>query len=155
MKRGEGGARWGISSQGRWESGRAPPTHGRLAERVGWAGREAEAQLGEGERPIGEGKRKWAAAGPKTGAGPNSSNKTFLNFYLEFEYLATLEICTRKFRRNFDMGIFPKIFWAFLWFLEMKTNGMWVKAFPHGFKINPRKGWGIKWWRCYWWKKET
>jgi hypothetical protein len=65
---------------------------------------------GEGERPVGEGKRKWAAAGPKIEAGPISSNKTILNFYLEFEFLATLEICTWRFRRNFDMGIFPKFF---------------------------------------------
>jgi hypothetical protein len=49
-------------------------------EMASWAGRAAEAQWGEGERPVGEGKRKWAAAGPKTGAGPNSSNKTVLNF---------------------------------------------------------------------------
>jgi hypothetical protein len=70
----------------------------------------AKAQWGEGERPIGEGNRKWATAGPKTGAGSNSSNKIFLNFDLEFEFLATLEICTRRFRRNFDMRIFPKIF---------------------------------------------
>jgi hypothetical protein len=65
------------------------------AERAGCAAREAEARWGEGERPVGEGKRKWAMAGPKIGAGPNSSSKTFLNFYLEFEFLATLEICTR------------------------------------------------------------
>jgi hypothetical protein len=50
------------------------------AERASWASRVAEAQWGEGERPVGEGKRKWAAAGPKTGAGPNSSNKTVLKF---------------------------------------------------------------------------
>jgi hypothetical protein len=80
------------------------------AERAGWASREGEAEWGEGEQPVGEGKRKWAAAGPKTGAGPNSSNKTFLNFYLKFEFLVTLEICTRRFKRNFDMGIFPKFF---------------------------------------------
>jgi hypothetical protein len=36
--------------------------------------------VGRGRAPIGEGKRKWAAAGPKTGARSNSSNKTFLNF---------------------------------------------------------------------------
>jgi hypothetical protein len=82
----------------------------RWAKRVGWAGREAEAQWGEGEWSVEEGKRKWAATGPKTGAGSNSSNKTFLNFYLEFKFLANLEICTRRFRRNFDMGIFPKFF---------------------------------------------
>jgi hypothetical protein len=80
---------------------------GRRLCAAGWAGREAKAQWGEGEWPVGEGKRKWAAAGPKTGAGPNSSNKTISNFYLKFEFLATLEICTRRFRRNFDMGIFP------------------------------------------------
>jgi hypothetical protein len=49
-------------------------------------------------------------AGPKIGAGPNSSNKDFLNFYLEFIFLATLEICTGRFRKNFDMGIFPQFF---------------------------------------------
>jgi hypothetical protein len=61
-----------------------------------------EAQWGEGERLVGEGKRKWATTGPKTGAGSNSSNKTVLNFYLEFDFLANLEICTRRFRRNFS-----------------------------------------------------
>jgi hypothetical protein len=75
---------------------------------VGWAGQEAEDQWGEGERPVGDEKRKWAAASLKTGAGPNSSNKTFLNFYLEFEFLATLEICTRIFRRNLTWEFFLK-----------------------------------------------
>jgi hypothetical protein len=79
---------------------------GRRRRAAGWADREAKAQWGEGEWPVGEGKRMWAAAGPKTGAGPNSSNKTFSNFYMKFEFLATLEICTRRFRRNFDMGFF-------------------------------------------------
>jgi hypothetical protein len=80
------------------------------AESADWADREAEAQWGEGEWPDGEGKKKWATTGLKIGAGPNSSNKTFLNCYLEFKFLATLEICTRIFRINFDMGIFPKFF---------------------------------------------
>jgi hypothetical protein len=52
----------------------------------------------------------WAVAGLKTGARPNSSNKTFSKFYLKFKFLATLEICTRRFRRNFDLGFFPKFF---------------------------------------------
>jgi hypothetical protein len=60
----------------------------------GWSGRKEE---------VGRG---WA----ETGAGPISSNKTLSNFYLEFDFLATLEICTRRFRRNFGMGIFPKFF---------------------------------------------
>jgi hypothetical protein len=92
--------------------GRAPPKGDRLGREGRLGRREAEAQWGEGERPVGEGKRKWAAAGSKTGAGPNSSNKIFLNFYLEFEFLATLEICRRRFRRNFDIRIFPKFFEA-------------------------------------------
>jgi hypothetical protein len=54
-------------------------TDARPAGLRGWAG-PTEVEWGEGERPIGEGKRKWAAAGPKTGARSNSSNKTFLNF---------------------------------------------------------------------------
>jgi hypothetical protein len=29
---------------------------------------------------------------------------------LELDFWQTLEICTRRFRRNFDMGIFPRIF---------------------------------------------
>jgi hypothetical protein len=70
----------------------------------------AEAQWGEGERPVGEVKRKWATGGPKTEAGPNSTNKTFSIFYLKFKFLATLEICTRRFRWNFDIRIFPKFF---------------------------------------------
>jgi hypothetical protein len=58
--------------------------HDRLAaswaERVGEAGREAESQWGEGQRASWGKKRKWAMAWPKTGAGPNSRNKTFSNF---------------------------------------------------------------------------
>jgi hypothetical protein len=38
---------------------------GATGARAGWAGREAEAQWGEGERPVGKKKKEWAAAGPK------------------------------------------------------------------------------------------
>jgi hypothetical protein len=34
----------------------------------------------------------------------------FLNKNLIFEYIKALEICRRRFRRNFDMRIFPKFF---------------------------------------------
>jgi hypothetical protein len=50
------------------------------------AGSRGRAGPTEWSRPSGEresdwlGKKTWAAAGLKTGAGPNSSNKTFLNF---------------------------------------------------------------------------
>jgi hypothetical protein len=35
---------------------------------------------------------------------------SFLNKNLIFEYTKALEICRRRFKRNFDMRIFPKIF---------------------------------------------
>jgi hypothetical protein len=86
---------------------------------VSWAGREAEAQWGEGERPV-EKKTSGTrlgrlAAGP---IGPKVKENSFLNKNLIFEYTKALEFCRRRFRRNFDMSIFPKIFWAFLGFLE-------------------------------------
>jgi hypothetical protein len=42
--------------------------------------RPAERSRPSGERGSGRLGEKWAVAGPKTGAGPNSSNKTFSNF---------------------------------------------------------------------------
>jgi hypothetical protein len=85
---------------------------------VGWADREAEAQWGEGGgRPV-EKKKKWAMAGLKgrmgrlaTGPmGPKVRKSSFLNNNLIFEYTKALEICRRRFSRNFDMRIFSKIF---------------------------------------------
>jgi hypothetical protein len=62
------------------------------------------------------------AAGP---IGPKVKENSFLNKNLNFKYTKALEICRRRFRRNFDMRTFPKIFWGFLeFFLEMKMNGM-------------------------------
>jgi hypothetical protein len=37
---------------------------------------------------------------------------------LDLEFGKALEICTRRFRRNLDMGIFPKMFYAPQGFLE-------------------------------------
>jgi hypothetical protein len=47
------------------------------------------------------------AAGP---IGPKVRRNYFLNNNLIFEYTKALEICRRRFKRNFDMRIFPKIF---------------------------------------------
>jgi hypothetical protein len=57
---------------------RAPPTQGHL-------GREGRLGQPRGQGPVGRGrasqpKANAQAAGPKTGAGPNSRNKTFSNF---------------------------------------------------------------------------
>jgi hypothetical protein len=47
----------------------------------------------------------WLAAGP---IGPKVKENSFPNKNLIFEYTNALEICRRRFRRNFDMRIFPK-----------------------------------------------
>jgi hypothetical protein len=36
--------------------------------------------------------------------------KNLLNKKLDFKYKKALEICRRRFMRNFDLRIFPKIF---------------------------------------------
>jgi hypothetical protein len=76
---------------------------------AGWASREAEAQWGGGEEASWGG-MEVAAAGPKTGVGPKFKKKIHSNFIWNLDFWQTLEICTRRFRRNFDKEIFPKIF---------------------------------------------
>jgi hypothetical protein len=73
-------------------------------------------RAGPTERPRPSGERENGRMGKEKGSGPRLGRKPelgpihvikpFLNIYLEFEYLATLEICTRRYRRNFDMGFF-------------------------------------------------
>jgi hypothetical protein len=43
-------------------------------------------------------------------ARPKVKKNSFPNKNLIFDYSKALEICRRRFRRNFDMGIFPKFF---------------------------------------------
>jgi hypothetical protein len=77
------------------------------AERASLAGREAEAQWGEGEQPV-----EKKTSGPRLGRlaagpiGPKVKENYFPNKNLIFEYTKVLEICRRRFRRNFDMSIF-------------------------------------------------
>jgi hypothetical protein len=73
------------------------PSFGAEGGRRGWVGR------------VGQKKAKWAGwlAGP---AGQNLKRISFSNKNWIIEYTKALEICTRRFRRNFDMGIFPKFF---------------------------------------------
>jgi hypothetical protein len=62
-----------------------------------------------GRGPVGRGgkigrlekKEEWAATGPKA-----EENYFRIKFGF-FEYTKALEICPRRFRRNFDMRIFP------------------------------------------------
>jgi hypothetical protein len=47
-----------------------------------------------------------ASTGEAGPGGPNSEEKFFLNKNWIFEFTKALEICRRRFRRNFDMRIF-------------------------------------------------
>jgi hypothetical protein len=66
-------------------------------------------QCGEGgRRPRGlKGQTGQLAAGR---LGQKLMENSFGNKNCIFEYTKTLEICRRRFGRNFDMGIFPKFF---------------------------------------------
>jgi hypothetical protein len=86
---------------------------GTTGVRAGWASREAEAQWEEGERPVGKKKKEkrmgrgWA----ERLDGPEVTGKILFRIKFDFfEYTKALEICARRFRRNFDMRIFPKFF---------------------------------------------
>jgi hypothetical protein len=69
--------------------------------RAGWAGRDGFGLRGWRGRWAG-----WAIgrAGRKVGQA-ESKEKEFLNNWI-FEFTKALEICRRRFRRNFDMRIF-------------------------------------------------
>jgi hypothetical protein len=57
---------------------------------------------------IGQGGRRWAAAGLENKGGSRAEIKK-KNFQIKiwiFEFTKALEICRRRFRRNFDMRIF-------------------------------------------------
>jgi hypothetical protein len=47
------------------------------------------------------------AVGP---TGLEAERSSFWNKNKIFEFTKTLENCTRRFRMNFDVGIFPKLF---------------------------------------------
>jgi hypothetical protein len=86
---------------------------------VGWPGRpKAETQWRVVAVAQWEGKGEWADRGGRRG-GPRLGRiwsrariqkEILFEFQLILEFDRTLEKYTRKFRRNFDMGIFPKIF---------------------------------------------
>jgi hypothetical protein len=86
--------------------GRRRPVAG-WAVMVGWAGQEAEPQWGGEGKSAGWKKRNGPRLGRKAGWG-ESGGELFLNKIWILEYKKALEICTRRFRRNFDMRIFPK-----------------------------------------------
>jgi hypothetical protein len=77
--------------------------------RVGWDGPSACAACGrKGRWLVGlRGRAGRLAAGPIT---PKAKENSFLNKNWIFEFTKALEICRKRFRRNFCMRIFPKFF---------------------------------------------
>jgi hypothetical protein len=85
---------------------------------AGWADQRPRPRGGWRRRPNGRGKgsgtvgvegevgRGWA----ESIARPEFKKKIPFEFQLILEFDRTLENCTRRFRRNFDIEIFPKIF---------------------------------------------
>jgi hypothetical protein len=53
---------------------------------------------------------KRASTGKAGPGGPKSKENSFPNKNCIFEYTKALDICTRRFRRKFDMRTFLKIF---------------------------------------------
>jgi hypothetical protein len=98
----------GVGSSGRFGSGRGRGA--RVAKRRGlvvvrW--RWPKWREGRVGRPGW--KERWAAA--RLNPEPSQNSKEILfEFQLILEFGRTLEICTRRFRKKFDMRIFPKVF---------------------------------------------
>jgi hypothetical protein len=71
-------------------------------------GRQGWLRPARGEGPAGPAgpKAEWAVRL----AGPKAKKRIFELKIGFFEFTKTLEICPRRFRRNFDMRIFPKFF---------------------------------------------
>jgi hypothetical protein len=59
-----------------------------------------------GQREPAGPKAEWAARS----TGPKARKKNFRIKNWIFEFTKDLDICRRRFRRNFDMRIFPKFF---------------------------------------------
>jgi hypothetical protein len=87
----------GVNQRRKRSFANTPTAHvGRAAwaDKVGFGLREERGQRGRlGRR----------SSGPVRVARPKVKKKVF-------EFTKALEICTRKFTRDFDMGIFPKFF---------------------------------------------
>jgi hypothetical protein len=111
-----------VKARGRVKEGASvgvAPWRGRRA--AWWPCQEEEAaeppaRVRDGGREGGmawwAGSACWAARGKKVGwlLGRKLKENSFPNKNWIFEYTKALEICRRRFRRNFDMGIFPKFF---------------------------------------------
>jgi hypothetical protein len=71
--------------------------------------KDAQAGMGERVRATACGVER-ASTGEAGLGGPNSEKKNSFRIKFDFEFTKDLEICRRRFRRNFDMKNFPKFF---------------------------------------------
>jgi hypothetical protein len=98
--------RMGLGGDGACLGFRRKTKGGRL---IGWARLSVTGGGG-----VGWNGRRRKGGGPQLGRKPemvqSSRIKILSNFIWNLDFWHTLEICTRRFRRNFNMGIFPKIF---------------------------------------------
>jgi hypothetical protein len=94
---GGGGTRSGF--RGKMKGGRMNGRSRQSARGGGGAGWAGRGRKGHGPR-----------LGQKSEMGQSSRNNVLSNFIRNLDFWQTLEICTWRFRRNFDMGILPKIF---------------------------------------------
>jgi hypothetical protein len=91
----EGGAGWlgWPKVEAQWRFGGGGPKGGK-GDWLGWGGRRGGPRLGRIQSRV------------------RIQKIFFSNFNLFLEFGRTLEICIRRFRRDFDTMIFSKIFWA-------------------------------------------
>jgi hypothetical protein len=80
--------------------------------RVGWAEWEAVT--------YGEGRGGWSWAGRDEFLGKIQMEKMIFEFHWNLKFGKTLGNCTRRFKRNLDMRVFPKFFYTSQGFLENK-----------------------------------
>jgi hypothetical protein len=76
---------------------------------VGWLGLPGRSGLGGLARPAWPLEAGWAGSATRP-IGPKVEEDFFFDKKLIFEFTKALEICRRRFRRNFEVRIFPKFF---------------------------------------------
>jgi hypothetical protein len=78
-----------------------------MAPKKEWAASMAQRHERRRRRRSAGVTREEERLGGRRGLKNSFQNKNWI-----FEYTKALEICTTRFRRNFDLGIFPNFFWA-------------------------------------------
>jgi hypothetical protein len=97
---------WRPAREGANQKGKRISREDAIDARAGWAGRDSFNLRGRHGRWAG-----WARGQADRKVGRAEIKKK--NFRIKnciFQFTKALEICERRFRRNFDMRIFPKFF---------------------------------------------